>query len=67
MPTRIGRDDVQRLVAEGAQLVDVRPREDFDAEHLRGAVSIPVKSLDGESAGQLNHSRPVITYCWDSQ
>jgi rhodanese-related sulfurtransferase len=67
MPTRIGRDDVQRMVSEGAQLVDVRPREDYDAEHLRGAVNLPVKSLDRESAGRLDRSRPVITYCWDSQ
>lgn len=67
MPTRIGRDDVQRMVSEGAQLVDVRPREDYEAEHLRGALSLPVKSLDGESAGQLERTRPVITYCWDSQ
>jgi rhodanese-related sulfurtransferase len=67
MPTRIGRDDVQRMVSTGAQLVDVRPREDYEAEHLPGALSLPVKSLDGESAGKLERTRPVITYCWDSQ
>lgn len=67
MPTRIGRDDVQRMMAEGAQLVDVRAREDYDAEHLPGALSLPVKSLDRESAGTLDRSLQVITYCWDSQ
>jgi hypothetical protein len=35
MPTHIGREDVQRLVAEGAQLVEVLPQEEFDKQHFR--------------------------------
>src|SRR5262245_58061748 len=30
LPTIVGRDDVQRLVAEGAQLVEVLPKAEFD-------------------------------------
>jgi rhodanese-related sulfurtransferase len=67
MVTEIGRDDGQRLIAEGAHLVDARSREDFDNEHIAGAVSIPVKELDRETTRQLDQTRPVITYCWDSQ
>ena len=29
----IGRDEVQRLVAEGAQLVEVLPRAEYEEEH----------------------------------
>ena len=32
MPTDIGREDVQRLVAQGAQLVEVLPKETLDPE-----------------------------------
>jgi len=32
MPTNVGREDLQRLVAEGAQLVGVLPKEEFDAQ-----------------------------------
>src|SRR6266446_5538301 len=36
VPTTIGRDDVRRLIAEGAQLVEVLPRAEYDEEHLPG-------------------------------
>jgi hypothetical protein len=67
MLTEIGRGDVQRMTADGAQLVDARSGEDFDNEHIAGAVSIPVKELDRETTRQLDKARPVITYCWDTQ
>jgi rhodanese-related sulfurtransferase len=67
MPTTIDRDEVQRMVAAGAQLLDVRHRDDHDAEHIRGAISLPVTMLDGESAAKLDRTSPLITYCWDHQ
>lgn len=67
MPTPIGRDDVQRLVAAGAQLVEVLPRHEYDEEHLPGAIHLPLKSLTREAAVEaLDRSRPVIVYCWDA-
>jgi hypothetical protein len=38
MPTEIGREAAQQLVAEGAQLVEVLPKEEFDEQHLPGAI-----------------------------
>jgi rhodanese-related sulfurtransferase len=67
MPTEIDRDDVQQMTSAGAQLLDARSREDYDAEHLPGALSVPAKELDREMAARLDPSLPVITYCWDSQ
>jgi rhodanese-related sulfurtransferase len=67
MPTKSDRDDVRRLLAEGAQLVDVLPAQEYEQEHLPGAISIPLKQLDRESAARLNRDRPVIVYCWDTQ
>lgn len=34
MPTPIDRDEVRRLVAAGAQLVEVLPAAEFEDEHL---------------------------------
>jgi rhodanese-related sulfurtransferase len=45
MPRSIGRQDVQRLVGEGAQLVEVLPPEEYEDEHLPGAVSIPLRRI----------------------
>ena len=67
MPTDVRRDEVMRLVAIGAQLVDVLPRAEYDAEHIAGAISIPLKTLDRETTARLDVSRPAITYCWDLQ
>ena len=48
MPNAIFRDGVRRLVQEeGAQLVDVLPREEYEDEHLPRAINIPLKEPDG--------------------
>ncbi|HYV01928.1 MAG TPA: rhodanese-like domain-containing protein [Actinomycetota bacterium] len=66
MPKGIGRDEVQRLLSEGAQLVEVLPREEFDEEHLPGAINLPLRRLGKEARDRLDPNRPVIVYCWDS-
>ena len=68
MPTPIDRDDVQRLVREeDAQLVEVLPADEFEDEHLPGAINIPLKTLDAQSTASLDRQRPVIVYCNDYQ
>ncbi len=66
MPRIIERDEVRRLLAEeGAQLVDALPHQEYEEEHLPGAINLPLKQLDREAAGRLDRSRPVVTYCHD--
>lgn len=55
------------VAAEAAQLVEVLPREDFEAEHIPGAVSVPLKELNERSAQKLDRARPLIVYCNDFQ
>ena len=66
MPKGIGRDEVERLLSEGAQLVEVLPHEEFEEEHLPGAINIPIRRIDKEARDRLDPNRPVIVYCWDS-
>jgi len=65
--TRIDRHDVQKMRAAGAQLVEVLPGKEYEAEHLPGAVSMPLKTLGRQTTRQLDPSRPVIVYCHDYQ
>jgi rhodanese-related sulfurtransferase len=68
MPTPIDRDELQRLLRdEQAQLVEVLPPDEYEDEHLPGALNIPLKALDRETTRQLGRERPVVVYCYDTQ
>jgi rhodanese-related sulfurtransferase len=66
MPTYIGREDVRRLVAAGAQLVEVLPQEEFAEQHLPGAIHLPLRTIVAGVGTSLDPGRPVVVYCWDS-
>jgi rhodanese-related sulfurtransferase len=68
MPTGIDREEVRRLIEEQrAQLVEVLPRAEYEDEHLPGAINMPLKEMNRETARQLDRSRPVVVYCHDYQ
>ena len=67
MATAIDRAEVQRLLVQGAQLVEVLPADEYEYERLPGAINIPLKTLDASSVGPLDRDRPVIVYCYDYQ
>ena len=62
MPTSIDRGDVQRLMGEGAQLVEVLPPAMYEEMHLPAAVNIPLKDLNRDTTAKLERDRPVIVY-----
>ncbi|HEX6261940.1 MAG TPA: rhodanese-like domain-containing protein [Actinomycetota bacterium] len=61
----IDRDEVRRLMDDGAHIVETLGREQWEEEHLPGAISIPLRRLEDEHE-QLDPSKPVVVYCWDS-
>ena len=65
MPTSILKHEVRELLEEVAQLVEVLPREEYEEEHLAGAINIPLKELDREATAGLDRDAPVIVYCHD--
>ena len=67
MPMEIGREEVRCMVEDGAQLVEVLPREAYAAEHLPRAINIPLPQLDRQTTAVLQQDQPVIVYCYDSQ
>jgi rhodanese-related sulfurtransferase len=56
---------VKQLLDQGAQLVDVLGEEEFEQDHLPGAINIPLKKLDATTAARLDRNRPVLVYCND--
>jgi len=66
MATSIGLAELERLMATGAQLVDVLPEREYAEAHLPGALSLPLKQLMAATARALDRERPVVVYCWDS-
>ena len=51
---------VQRLLADGAYAVDVRPVDDYAAGHIPGAVSIPLRAQYATWLGWLLDPEPPI-------
>ena len=62
----VSRQEVQDLMAKGAQVVDVLPTEEFLEEHLPGAINLTLRKIETEARRALDPSRPVLVYCWDS-
>ena len=58
----ISRDEAQKLVEEGAQLVDVRTEHEWEAGRIAGAKHMPLAEL-AERTGELDKDRPVVLYC----
>lgn len=59
----IGREDLlARLTRGDVVLVDVRPREEFEAGHIEGARSIPLPELERRLA-ELPADREIVAYC----
>lgn len=65
MPTEVSLDEVRQLIADGAQVVEALPANEYNEEHLSGAISVPLKELTPERASTLDAGRPVVVYCWN--
>jgi rhodanese-related sulfurtransferase len=58
----VSRDEAQELIAEGAQVIDVRAEHEWGAGHLAGATHLPLDQL-AERTAEIDRERPVILYC----
>ncbi|MFI0446642.1 ArsR/SmtB family transcription factor [Actinomadura sp. 6N118] len=59
----VSRDELMNRVREGTVIVlDVRPREEYKAGHIPGAISIPLEELSEHLSG-LPSDREIVSYC----
>lgn len=66
MATQIWLEELQRLLADGARLVEVLPEREYAEMHLPGAINLPLKQLTADGVATLDREQPVVVYCWDS-
>ena len=59
--------ELQRLLEQGAALIEVLPAADFRQSHIAGAENIPLTRLTAETVAHLDRRRPVAVYCNDFQ
>jgi rhodanese-related sulfurtransferase len=58
----ISREEAQKLIEDGAQLVDVRAAHEWEAGRIAGAAHLPLDELV-ERSGEINEDHPVVLYC----
>lgn len=59
----VGGDELADRIRDGeVTLIDVRPREEYEAEHLPGAISVPLEELE-ERVAELPADREIVAYC----
>jgi rhodanese-related sulfurtransferase/DNA-binding transcriptional ArsR family regulator len=59
----VDNDELVRRVRAGqVTLIDVRPREEYVAGHIPGAISVPLSEL-GNRLGELRKRREIVAYC----
>lgn len=61
-PREVSREEAQKLLGDGAQLVDVRADHEWEAGRIAGATHLPLDELAGR-AGEIDQGRPVVVYC----
>ena len=59
----VDRDALIERIREGAVIIlDVRPVEEYNAGHIPGAMSIPLKELE-RHLSELPHDQEIVAYC----
>ena len=60
---RIGVEELHEHVAKNdITLIDVRTKEGWDAGHIRGAMHIPLASVESYLS-YIPRDKPIVTYC----
>jgi rhodanese-related sulfurtransferase len=58
----VSREEAQKLIADGAQVVDVRTDHEWEVGRIAGATHLPLDEL-AQRAGEIDKERPVLLYC----
>jgi rhodanese-related sulfurtransferase len=58
----VSREEAQKLIDDGAQLVDVRADHEWEMGRIEGATHLPLAEL-AERTGEIDKDRAVVLYC----
>lgn len=54
--------DLKQLINDGAFLVDVRTSAEFNSDHVKGSVNIPVDAVGGQLS-KFKNKKHIIVFC----
>ena len=55
--------NIKELVANGATVIDVRTKEEFNAGHAKGSKNIPLEMIGSQMKKLSKMNQPIITCC----
>jgi rhodanese-related sulfurtransferase len=58
----VSREEAEKLIEDGAQLVDVRAEHEWEMGRIEGATHVPLAEL-ADRTGEIDKDRPVVLYC----
>ena len=54
----------EKIINNGAMLIDVRTKEEYDEKHIDGAVSLPLDNIESDITNVVNDKNTeIIVYC----
>ena len=54
--------DFKELMQNGAQIIDVRTKSEYQQGHVKGSINIPLNNLSNHYS-KLKKDKPIITCC----
>jgi len=54
--------DLQEVISDGAVILDVRTKGEYQSGHLRNSINIPIDKLE-QNIKKLNKNKSIITCC----
>lgn len=54
--------DFKELMKNGAQIIDVRTKAEYQQGHVKGSINIPLNNLSNHYS-KLKKDKPIITCC----
>jgi rhodanese-related sulfurtransferase len=61
-PPTVSREEAQKLLDAGAQLIDVRAGHEWEMGRISGAEHLPLAEL-ADRTDEIDKGRPVVFYC----
>jgi len=58
-----GNGDVAKLVTEGAVIVDVTTKGEYQAGHIEYSRNIPLDNIKNEASALKKLNKPIVTVC----
>lgn len=55
--------NIQQIIADGAVIIDVRSPGEFSGGHPKGAVNIPLDTIQNNILKIKNYKKPVVLCC----